>query len=88
MLRGEILKIWAHRNAISCILSNFQATFIAYLKTKWKINIQTIFEINFAVYLMEILTDFRETVETGMDPDNNGEIEMIIAIKNGGLTLQ
>ena len=41
-----------------------------------------------AVYLMKILTNFRETVETGMDPDNNGKIEMIIAIKNGGLTSQ
>ena len=37
---------------------------------------------------MKILTVFLETVETGMDPDNNGEIEMIIAIKNSSLTSQ
>ena len=36
---------------------------------------------------MKILTDIRETVETGMDPDNSGEIETIIAI-NGGPTVK
>ena len=34
---------------------------------------------------MKNLADFRETVQTGMDPDNSGEMEMIIAI-NGGPT--
>ena len=34
---------------------------------------------------MKNLADFGETVQTGMDPDNNGEIEMIIAI-NGSAT--
>ena len=33
---------------------------------------------NVAVYLMKILSNFHKTVETGIDPENNGEIEMLI----------
>ena len=37
MLPREILKIWAHRNAISCILSHFRASFMVYLWDNFKL---------------------------------------------------
>ena len=45
ILPQKILKIWALRNAISRILSQFQTTFIVFYKKKYKTDVQTIFEI-------------------------------------------
>ena len=87
MLLRKILKIWALRNAISCILSHFQATLL-YFKEKIEdrcpnyFRHSTSFRQFFLILLskiciVKILSDFRET---GMDPDNNGDKRPSVAI--------
>ena len=70
MLPRKFLIIWALRNAISCILSHFQATFIVFSKKKkikdrcpiyFRDSTRQFLILLSKICIVKILNDFRET---------------------------